>query len=696
MSGNPSRKQLVRRVLISVILICVAVILEFFISNYRNLFIDTDRYVTDLDCLDDTVITLASGKNAQHRFDNAPEDIYAVRICASVENGVTLGKPVKVQIKAYDEKRGGTLSTIATTRIAPGEGKSSQKTVPLEFSLAHGTELQFVFSDVTADVTVSEITVNPSRGLITFNFARMMILLAVGLLIWGIRAFKLQSEPYDPKKLSHNVAVIGTVSLCIILTALFCAIFVGGHGNVEYPLQNGVNTYNPYVQQSDAFLKGQLSIDYPVSDELLELKNPYDYNARNGIYYLWDRAMYDGKYYSYFGIAPILNVYLPHYFLSGSFPSENTVISFYALSAVLFSALFMIAYVIIYGKKVPVSLLCLGIVALLFSSNILLMARGVQHFYYIASIAGMAYLAEFLFFTLLAVNSRHKLRRPVFFALAGLSYAMLFLSRLNMALLTAFAVVPMLIFGIGYARPDIEIGKDKRIERSTKGKLADLCALGAFVAVALVFTFWYNNARFGSPLEFGAKYQLTVSDVSKNKLNPGGIPGAWYHYFLQPLGVSGNFPNFTLLYSNLYNYGTYVYVDTGMGLFSIPLMLALFLALPIILDKKKTSFAKSLVLSLIAGFLVISFVNFCLGGVIFRYTSDMTLLAALMSVILMFSFNESVTEANGAAARACRITEEILMLISIFVCFSVLVSINGNLASYDARVFVRLAEFFGQ
>lgn len=694
MSGNPSRKPFVRRALISVILICVAVMLEFAISNYRNLFIDTDEYVTDFDCLDDTVIALTSGKDSQHKIKDLPSDIYAIRICSSVEEGTILSKPVKVLIKAYDEKRGGTLSTIATTYIAPGNGKSSQKTVYLDLAPASDTYIQFSFSDVTDDVTVSEITINPSRKLITFNFARMMILLAIGLIIWGSISFKLNSEPYDPKKFSHNVAVIGTVSLCIIFTALFCAIFVGGHGNVEYPLQNGVNTYNPYVQQTDAFLKGQLNIDYPVSDSLLELKNPYDYSARDGIYYLWDRAMYDGKYYSYFGIAPILNVYLPHYLLSGSLPSENTVISFYALSAVLFSALFVIAYVTIYKKKVPVSLLCLGIVALLFSSNILLMARGVQHFYYIASIAGMAYLAEFMFFILLAVNSRHRIRRPIFFALAGLSYAMLFLSRLNMALLTAFAVVPILIFGVIISRPEIEIGNGKRIERSTRGRFVDLCALGAFVAVALVFTFWYNNARFDNPFEFGTKYQLTVSDISKNKLRFSGISGALYHYFIQPLGISGNFPNFTLFYSNLYNYGTYVYVDTGMGLFSIPVMLGLILALPFALDKKKTTFAKSLVLSLISGFFIISFVNFCLGGVIFRYTSDMTLLAAVVSILLMFSFNENMTEANGTA-KACRITEKMLMLVSIFVCFSVLVSINGNLAGYDARVFVWLAEFFG-
>ena len=76
-----------------------------------------------------------------------------------------------------------------------------------------------------------------------------------------------------------------------MLTGTFCAIFIGGRGEVAYPLENGVNQYNPYVQQTDAFLKGQLHIDYKPSDELLALENPYDYSSRDGIYYLWDRAL---------------------------------------------------------------------------------------------------------------------------------------------------------------------------------------------------------------------------------------------------------------------------------------------------------------------------------------------------------------------------------------------------------------------
>ena len=52
-----------------------------------------------------------------------------------------------------------------------------------------------------------------------------------------------------------------------------------------------MKSYNPYVQQFDAFQKGQLHIDVEPEQELLELANPYDPAQRQGIYYLWDRAL---------------------------------------------------------------------------------------------------------------------------------------------------------------------------------------------------------------------------------------------------------------------------------------------------------------------------------------------------------------------------------------------------------------------
>ena len=355
--------------------------------------------------------------------------------------------------------------------------------------------------------------------------------------------------------------------------------------------------------------------------------------------------MYDGKYYSYFGIAPIINVYYPYYVLTGNIASGSTVAIIYALISTLFVGAFMYAYVVIYKRRVPVSLLSLSIVSIIACSGILLMARSTAHFYYIPVIAGMSYFLEFAFFAMLAMNSKHKVLRPVFFSLAGASYAMLFLSRVNMALLCAFIVLPLLYFGLLKCKPEIDKTDNVSINRTTKGKIIDICSLGAFVVIAIIFTLIYNYLRFDNPFEFGASYQLTVSDVSKNEIDFSSFTAMLYHSFIQPFKMSGSFPFFSLQYQHLGDYEGYLYVDSGMGLFARPLMLSLVFAIYTFTSKKKTALAKSLCVALFVGIVVVSLMNFYIGGVIYRYTSDLTLMCALAGVMLMLSFNDAIYEA---------------------------------------------------
>ena len=43
---------------------------------------------------------------------------------------------------------------------------------------------------------------------------------------------------------------------------------------------------------------------------------------------------------------------------------------------------------------------------------------------------------------------------------------------------------------------------------------------------------WYNAARFGSPFDFGANYNLTSNDMTKRGFNPGRIGPALFYYLL--------------------------------------------------------------------------------------------------------------------------------------------------------------------
>ena len=57
--------------------------------------------------------------------------------------------------------------------------------------------------------------------------------------------------------------------------------------------------------------------------EFLQLENPYDALNRDSDLinrdedYLWDAAYYNGKFYVYFGILPVLVIFLPFYLITG-------------------------------------------------------------------------------------------------------------------------------------------------------------------------------------------------------------------------------------------------------------------------------------------------------------------------------------------------------------------------------------------
>lgn len=679
-------------IVITVAIIFIMLITELLLSNARTMLIDKDEYETDVELLEENPVLLVKGEAISHVCDGVPNSVYAIEVGVYSENG--FAEPIVLEIDAVDKKNANWYTTVEKTYIAPERAGVSYHRVLVDFDRGSYDLLRLRFSSISEDAQLVSVVVNPSD---TFSFSglRFALLCFVALAIFNFAFFRLNREIFDIKNHFHAAVAVLTIVLCVVITSIFCSTFVEDRGDgIKYPIEEGLEGYSPYIQQTDAFIKGQLHIDIKVPDALLELENPYDCSARSEISYLWDRAMYNGNYYSYFGIAPILNVYLPYYMLNDSLPEDTVAVTFYAIMATLFTCLFVYGFVVIYKKRVPVSLLSLAVVSIVFSSGIMLVARSIGHFYYLAVISAMAYMMQFLFFVMIAINCSHKVLRPVFFALASVSYGFLLMSRLNMAVLVAFIVVPVVIYCVILNRSRIDKDREeyKEIKRTTKQKILDIACLGSFALVALIFTLCYNYARFDNIFEFGTSYQLTVSDISQNSFSATNLVEFIYHYFAQPFDLNGIFPYFGLSGKKMNTYGTYMYVDTGMGLFAIPLMLGLLLCVGLFKSKKKTGFVKCLTACALAGVVIVSLMNFSMGGVIYRYTCDITLLCAIMSVLFIFSFNERLEESEGVAT-VYRI-EKALMIFSIIACALVSVSLNPNLAKYSARTFVNLFNAF--
>mgnify|MGYP000823610677 CR=1 FL=1 len=83
--------------------------------------------------------------------------------------------------------------------------------------------------------------------------------------------------------------------------------------------QNLAVHHAQYQELAEALSEGKVSVG-DAEEALLAMKNPYDTIALQaaGIGYRADYAYHNGKYYVYFGIVPVLLLYLPYYLLTGA------------------------------------------------------------------------------------------------------------------------------------------------------------------------------------------------------------------------------------------------------------------------------------------------------------------------------------------------------------------------------------------
>ncbi|HEY3755046.1 MAG TPA: hypothetical protein VGL42_02740 [Opitutaceae bacterium] len=236
-----------------------------------------------------------------------------------------------------------------------------------------------------------------------------------------------------------------------------------------------------------SLLKGHLYLDLPVDPTVLRARDPYDFEAVPAQRRMVDSSYYRGHYYSYFGVVPPVLVLLPFRLLTGgdlALPSAVVLLAsaaFLALSA-LWWRLCRRYFPRQLGWAGASGILMVGL-----SGGLLALVRR-PWIYEFAIAGGALFLALFLH----CLASALVRRRPA----AGLGWAGVFLglavgSRPNL-LLTGLAAV-------------IVLGWLWREDRSLRPLAAFTVSFGAVFAVLLV----YNAARFGSPLEFGFKYQLT-------------------------------------------------------------------------------------------------------------------------------------------------------------------------------------------
>lgn len=323
----------------------------------------------------------------------------------------------------------------------------------------------------------------------------------------------------------------------------------------------------------DAFEAGQVSLLYTPSDKLLALKNPYDWSARSNAglhstswpsnllsskgedYYLWDHCLYNGKYYSYYGIAPVILLFLPYHAITGHYFPSAPAVWLFGVAGMVFLSMLYLCFIRKFFPHIPGKLVIAGLAVMQLSSGIWYCFCSTL-FYEIAQSAGFAFTVAGAYFLLSAnLIGRGKVSR----ARVAIGTTCLGLAVLSRPTTAVYCVVSLVFLWFGLSRVREENAKGIGFWRSLIKKPVVtylLCALVPFVILGGAQMI-YNYARFDSFFDFGIQYSLTINDFTQSEYHTRFVSIGLYNYLLAAPVMGTHFPYVTSAFDNLQPNGYY-------------------------------------------------------------------------------------------------------------------------------------------
>jgi len=499
---------------------------------------------------------------------------------------------------------------------------------------------------------------------IPFNiqYLRFIIITVISLFIYSLTCGGVLSEKFSDRQYLCNTAALFITAGCFAVSFMIVDYHMTeSTWNKQFHLEKGNQVTEELVE---AFKKGHVYLDRNVEEFLNEIDNPYDENQRNetGESYAWDHVLYKGHYYSYYGIAPVLLLFLPYNLITGYYcPDELGILVF---SFMAFAGITML-YMSIVRKRfseLPAGIVIACLFILQLSSGIWY-SIGRPDFYEIAIAAGLAFISWGIFFLFesgLLFGEKISLKKT---ALASLFLAIAVLCRPTLAVYCISAAVLMML-----ALPAVSGGKTKseKLLNAASVKYI-LCAIGPMCILG-AGQMAYNYARFDSPFDFGIQYSLTINDFTRSEFHTKFSAVAIYNYLFNPPVFLTEYPFVKTSFQHLHKTG-YFYVDVlntlnTSGLFMLvpPVWFYIFArrAMRCFPSRRKKIFnlAKIVIPCLVCPVVIIASV--WESGYAVRYMGDFSLEMIMGAYVLMFLILRTTKN------------QTIKKLISSFVCFSVI------------------------
>ncbi len=671
----------------------VAFGMEVFVFNYKSLVKDNMEVPisemasvtagnTDLAEFSGDEIKLQSGNSLY--IDVWRDDINAVRIKFRKENENVDDERFRITAEITDENFTARYYNVGERYVSTHYGKC-------DFSFDPHKNLDSLHIEFfnAKPVIITGITLMKALPF-SFSDIRFFAVFLILSLISFIRSFEWYKVAYNRKDIRHRTIVF--VLACLSALSMFILTDPNAT-DIEYEKGNDYAWTNPYLQMFDGFQNGRLHLDIEPSEELLAMENPYDFSVRDikDVFSPWDRAYYNEKFYSYYGVTPVLTYFYPYYLVTHRVPSMNNTCVLFGFFTVLFMFGTVLAFVRKYIGKPNFLTLIICLITAVFALGTYFNVNS-SDMYAVPGATGSCFLMLCLWTGLEACIHQGKKKQTLLFVLCGLSFVLCLAARPTRAL-SCLVLAPAFL--------ELLFNRDIK----AKSKILSVASFLIPVGIGFGAIMAYNYARFESPFEFGAIYQLTVSDVSANKLNLSMLPESITYYFMQPLKFTGAFPYVKIEPLYLSNKQIYFYTAFSRGALAVPFIAAGLFAMPFLVHHNKrkkgekfifnSAAAKNMTYILIAVICVfIAWLDFCMAGVILSYVCDITPLLALLSAFVFCDISAKIKQGSEISVKYICVLSVIAAVTVILTVLELLSLENEILATAYPDILYKGEEIF--
>ncbi|MDR1265395.1 MAG: hypothetical protein LBK42_07485 [Propionibacteriaceae bacterium] len=566
-------------------------------------------------------------------------------------------------------------------------------------AMGHTTRVAVEFDSDQAIMGIRQIVLNQTVPLF-FNLFRLIALwggLVLVYLLLRRQTWRLRFDSTTTWQRVVNGCLVGAFIVTLAAAVVWSDPTDGFAGTLRRLFTSDSHQYTKLI---DAMLQGQVSLLDVPDQSLLDAELPYDptYRVQHGVNFQWDYAFFDGKYYSYFGIVPAILVYLPFRLITGQHLSTTVATWVAASTAAWFFYLVWRETVKRWFPRLPYLLYALGAAALLACSQLLFIsARPVL---FESVIATGAALIGFGVWCLLKATAKRELNLR-WLGAGALGLALAVGCRPNLALLSA--LLPLLVWP---ALPRTRAGQGAAGGRHARGEATTVLdrhalwrpvlAVGLPYVVVAAGLMVYNGVRFGSVLEFGASYQLTVANVAGYM--DRGLLGTLLVAAYGLLGYIGCTvyirPLFPFITPDtpwyMPGFTGYIYTTRSLGAVFVPL-LWLLAGGPLVKEgfQPRRPLGRLVVTAVVVGLAEAAAVA-VLGGVVGRYEADFMWLWAWAALVVMALLYERGLRAKLSQGKLLAVCSA-LLLGTVFVVGQVgLMGESERLLTANPDIFYRL------